>query len=213
MVPGEGEVKLLEWIYQNIPTQTATTTNTTTTLTPNNSNQPQQRPEPPNRKSPTTSIVLVGGDSDLFVEALVVPIMYTPNIYVLLPESRKNNNNKNQQQQQPQYLVIELWETTQTLHQMILSDDTNFTASITTSITDTGSSGISNSCSSNSLSTPTSNIREESTMMNSNTNIKFMKMMNGIRSDLALLLMMNGNNYLRKMRGSSGFQSFIPYLH
>jgi XRN 5'-3' exonuclease N-terminus len=118
-VPGEGEVKLLEWIYNK-----------------------QRRGE---------SVAILGGDSDLVLEALVIPLASTHNVFVLLPDGNKR------------YLSVSLWETTRTLGRYL--------PHITISSV-----------------------------------IK-------VRTDLVLLLILNGNDYLPKLRGSSGFNKlFHTYL-
>jgi 5'-3' exonuclease len=74
-VPGEGEVKLLEWIYSK------------------------------QRKG--GSIAILGGDSDLVLEGLVIPPASTHNVFVLLPDGSKR------------YLSVSLWETTRTLRRLL----------------------------------------------------------------------------------------------
>ena len=118
-VPGEGEVKLLEWIY--------------------------------NKQRKGESIAILGGDSDLVLEALVIPMASTHNVFVLLPDGNKR------------YIAVSLWETTRTLGRYL----------------------------------PHSTISSV---------IK-------VRTDLVLLLILNGNDYLPKLRGSSGFNKlFHTYL-
>lgn len=118
-VPGEGEVKLLEWIYTK-----------------------QRRGE---------SVAILGGDSDLVLEALVIPLASTHNVFVLLPDGNKR------------YLSVSLWETTRTLGRYLPH-------------------------------------------LTTETVIK-------VRTDLVLLLILNGNDYLPKLRGSSGFNKlFHSYL-
>jgi XRN 5'-3' exonuclease N-terminus len=118
-VPGEGEVKLLEWIYNK-----------------------QRRGE---------SVAILGGDSDLVLEALVIPIASTHNVFVLLPDGNKR------------YLSVSLWETTRTLGRYL------------------------------------PHIAISSVVK--------------VRTDLVLLLILNGNDYLPKLRGSSGFNKlFHTYL-
>ena len=75
-VPGEGEIKLLEWIYSK-----------------------------PNRRG--ESIAILGGDSDLVLEGLVIPPASTHNVFILLPEGNKR------------YLSVSLWELTRSLHQRL----------------------------------------------------------------------------------------------
>lgn len=118
-VPGEGEVKLLEWIYSK-----------------------------PRKGG---SIAILGGDSDLVLEGLVIPPASTHNVFVLLPDGNKR------------YLSVSLWETTRKLHKYL----------------------------------------------NHMTAASMMK----VRTDLVLLLILNGNDYLPKLRGSSGFNKlFHSYL-
>lgn len=67
LVPGEGEIKLLEWI--------------------NNYRGHLSR-------NPGQSIALIGGDADLLLEAMVIPPSWTHNVFVLRPEEAMNPNNK-----------------------------------------------------------------------------------------------------------------------
>lgn len=130
--PGEGEVKLLEWLYQQ-----------------------------PNRNG--DSVAILGGDSDLVLEALVIPLACTHNVFVLLPDGRQR------------YLSVSLWETTRRLDQLVQSS--HFVAQ----------------------HRPKGSIS--------------LRDMIRIRTDLVLLLLLNGNDYLPKLRGSSGFQRlFTTYL-
>uniref|UniRef100_A0A7S4EEN9 Xrn1 N-terminal domain-containing protein n=1 Tax=Pseudo-nitzschia australis TaxID=44445 RepID=A0A7S4EEN9_9STRA len=76
LVPGEGEIKLLEWI--------------------NNHRLHLS-------KRPGQSIALVGGDADLLLEAMVIPPSWTHNVFVLRPEessdkppSNSNDSNGNE---------------------------------------------------------------------------------------------------------------------
>lgn len=118
-VPGEGEVKLLEWIYT--------------------------------KKRRGESVAILGGDSDLVLEALVVPVASTHNVFVLLPDGNKR------------YLSVSLWEATRTLGRYL------------------------------------PHVTTESVIK--------------VRTDLVLLLILNGNDYLPKLRGSSGFNKlFHTYL-
>jgi 5'-3' exonuclease len=89
-VPGEGEIKLLEWIFEHGPFYSSTNTTTTT----NNNNKKQQRGQ---------SICFFGGDSDLLLEGLVIPPSFAHNVFVVRQEQTKK------------YLCISLWETTRTL--------------------------------------------------------------------------------------------------
>jgi hypothetical protein len=74
-VPGEGEVKLLDWILQK------------------------------NRRG--DSIAIIGGDSDLVLEGLIIPPSSTHNVFVLLPDGNKR------------YLAVSLWETTRALSKFL----------------------------------------------------------------------------------------------
>ena len=119
-VAGEGEVKLLEWIY----------------------NKKSRKGE---------SIAILGGDSDLVLEGLVIPMASTHNVFVLLPEGNKR------------ILSVSLWEITRSLNRML------------------------------------PHVAVDNVMKT--------------RTDLTLLLIMNGNDYLPKLRGSSGFNKlFHTYL-
>ena len=117
--PGEGEVKILDWIL---------------------------------RKRPQGSLAIMGGDSDLVLEGLVIPpSICTHNVFVLLPDLGKR------------YLVVSLWETTRHLAQLLPQ------------------------------------LKAEDIMR--------------VRTDMVLLLILNGNDYLPKLRGSSGFNRvFKAYI-
>lgn len=97
------------------------------------------------------SIAIMGGDSDLVLEGLVIPPSSSHNVFVLLPDGNKK------------YFSVSLWETTRAL-------------------------------------------------------AKFLPKLNGadmmrVRTDMVLLLILNGNDYLPKLRGSSGFNKvFHTYL-
>lgn len=133
LVPGEGEVKLLEWMYA----------------------KERRRGE---------SVAILGGDSDLILEALVVPVASTHNIFVLLPEGNKR------------FWSVSLWETTRSLFRY--------------------------------LSTPTT-AAALSSQNTSNTPSLTMEFVMPLRTDLVLLLILNGNDYLPKLRGSSGFNKLF----
>jgi hypothetical protein len=66
-VPGEGEIKLLEWV------------NNFRGYLSKNAGQ---------------SIALVGGDADLLLEAMVIPPSWTHNVFVLRPDEVQNNQNR-----------------------------------------------------------------------------------------------------------------------
>jgi XRN 5'-3' exonuclease N-terminus len=121
-VPGEGEVKLLEWMYT----------------------KPRRRGE---------SVAILGGDSDLVLEALVIPVASTHNVVVVLPDGSQR------------CLSVSLWETTRALVRYLPTV----------------------------ITTP--------------------RAMICVRTDLVVLLILNGNDYLPKLRGSSGFNKlFHTYL-
>jgi len=67
LVPGEGEIKLLEWINNYRGNLSA---------------------------RPGQSIALVGGDADLLLEAMVIPPSWTHNVFVLRPEESQQNSKK-----------------------------------------------------------------------------------------------------------------------
>ena len=115
-VPGEGEVKLLEWIYT--------------------------------KRRKDSSIAILGGDSDLVLEGLIIPPTSTHDIFVLLPDGPRK------------YLAVSLWETTRSLQKDYITHITM------------------------------SNVMK-------------------IRTDLVVLFILNGNDYLPKLRGSSGFSKLF----
>jgi hypothetical protein len=137
-VPGEGEVKLLDWLFQA-------------------GNFSQRSNEVKKGKVPVIkrgdSVAIMGGDSDLVLEGLIIPPAITHNVFVILP----SGNTKS--------YAVSLWETTLTLSRFLGSKfDVNDTMKV--------------------------------------------------RTDLVLLLIMNGNDYLPKLRGSSGFNKlFHTYLY
>jgi len=120
--PGEGEIKIIDWIIQ---------------------------------KRPKGTVGIIGGDSDLVLEGLLIPpSICTHNVFVLLPDMNKK------------YQVVSIWETTRHMAQLL-------------------------------------------------PQVEAKDIMHA-RTDLALLLMLNGNDYLPKLRGSSGFdrvfQSYITVV-
>jgi hypothetical protein len=150
-VPGEGEVKLLDWLFQ---------AGKFTTISSKNKGERRWRGRGGGEiggKSPIIkrgdSVAIMGGDSDLVLEGLIIPPSITHNVFVILPSGNSRS------------YAISLWETTLTLR--------SFLSDAKLSIDDT------------------------------------MR----IRTDLVLLLIMNGNDYLPKLRGSSGFNKlFHTYL-
>lgn len=95
------------------------------------------------------SIAILGGDSDLVLESLLIPVASTHNAFVLLQDGAKR------------YLSVSLWETTRALRRIFGIDRI--------------------------------------------ADILY------IRTDLVLLLMLNGNDYLPKLRGSSGFNRLFHW--
>ncbi|KAL7471187.1 hypothetical protein ACHAXS_011494 [Conticribra weissflogii] len=70
-VPGEGEIKLLDWIMRGHESHSSS------------GDQPHIRPG--------ETVAILGGDSDLVLMGLVVPPSLTHNVYIILPgESRKS---------------------------------------------------------------------------------------------------------------------------
>lgn len=133
IAPGEGEVKLLDWLRA--------------------SGSPES-----NVVLPGHSVAILGGDSDLVLEGLIIPPSITHNVFVLLPDDgRRSDGTRNQA------FCVSLWETTRSLARFLPG------------------------------------MTEEDLVQ--------------VRTDLVLLLIMNGNDYLPKLRGSSGFDKlFGSYL-
>jgi XRN 5'-3' exonuclease N-terminus len=104
------------------------------------------------RKRAKGTLAILGGDSDLVLEGLVIPpSICTHNVFVLLPDIGKR------------YLVVSLWETTRHISQLLPQ------------------------------------LRAQDILR--------------IRTDMVLLLILNGNDYLPKLRGSSGFNRvFRTYI-
>lgn len=141
-VPGEGEVKLLEWIYRHVPYY--------------NSNE---------------SIAILGGDSDLVVEALVLPHI---NVFVLLPDGNAR------------YLCVSVWETTLSLSRVLVGGGAASPSSVSSSVPQQ----------------PPSSSAQDSVSQQQQPYRQW-------RTDLVLLLIFNGNDYLPKLRGSSGFHKLF----
>ncbi|KAL9181160.1 hypothetical protein ACHAXT_009965 [Thalassiosira profunda] len=89
-VHGEGEVKLLDWIFYG-------------------HEQPPMSPRKrrTNVKMNNETVAILGGDSDLVLMGLVVPPRITPNIHVILPGTKGKS------------LVVSIWETTRMITRMI----------------------------------------------------------------------------------------------
>ena len=153
--PGEGEVKLLDWVFQlGCSTRSSKTQRT---------RKHQQVVKPGD------SIAIMGGDSDLVLEGLILPPSITHNVFVILPDGNKKSYS------------VSLWETTRALLQFLPNHhyenkNTNET--------------IHNSIANHTI------FSEEDFIMS-------------VRTDLVLLLIMNGNDYLPKLRGSSGFNKLF----
>jgi hypothetical protein len=97
------------------------------------------------------SIAIMGGDSDLVLEGLVIPPSSSHNVFVLLPDGNKR------------YFSVSLWETTRAISKFLPK-------------------------------------LQASDVMR-------------VRTDMVLLLILNGNDYMPKLRGSSGFNKvFHTYL-
>ncbi|KAG7337792.1 XRN 5'-3' exonuclease [Nitzschia inconspicua] len=85
-VPGEGEIKLLEWIH-----------NFRGSLS----------------KNPGQSVALIGGDADLLLEAMVLPPAWTHNVFVLRPDEGNVAKNKDASARRRSYMhCTSLWEMT-----------------------------------------------------------------------------------------------------
>ncbi|KAL7581657.1 hypothetical protein ACA910_022204 [Epithemia clementina (nom. ined.)] len=117
-VPGEGEVKLMEWLY---------------------------RPE--NQICPHDYVVMIGGDSDLVLQGLMVPPVLTRNVDVLMPN-------------QGTYIAFRISEIVESLRREYMP-----------------------------------HLSEQNMMK--------------VRADVVLCFILNGNDYLPKLRGSSGFSSLF----
>jgi hypothetical protein len=94
-VPGEGEVKLLDWLIQ------AGSDEKTIGRVMNKGQLEIER----HRRlvKPGESVAILGGDSDLVLEGLIVPPTITHNVFVILPNTGRTS------------YVVSLWETTLTL--------------------------------------------------------------------------------------------------
>ena len=159
-VPGEGEVKLLDWLWHNnhyhqyaSPSKNNHHHKKRTNF--QNQKQQQQQRSQQNKSviQPGDSVAIMGGDSDLVLEAFIIsPSYITHNVFCILPDGSQKS------------YAISLWEATRTLYQFLQPQ-----------------------------------LQQEDIMR--------------VRTDLVLLLIMNGNDYLPKLRGSSGFHKlFHTYL-
>ena len=155
-VPGEGEVKLLDWLWHNnhyhqyaSPSKNNHQNHKKRTHYHNQ----QQRSQHKSIIQPGDSVAIMGGDSDLVLEAFIIsPSYITHNVFCILPDGSQKS------------YAISLWEATRTLYQFLQPQ-----------------------------------LQQKDIMR--------------VRTDLVLLLIMNGNDYLPKLRGSSGFHKlFHTYL-
>jgi len=143
-IPGEGEVKLLDWLFHS----STLFSNINTPPKSNSKNKTNRRP----------SIAILGGDSDLVLEALVLPPKLVHDVFVILPHENRRS------------IVVSLWETTRYLISF--------------------------------LNNPSSAPKSRNVDLN-------LKHITSLRTDLVLLFILNGNDYLSKIRGSSGFQKLL----
>jgi hypothetical protein len=93
-VPGEGEVKLLDWLIQ-----AGSDERIGRVMKMGNLEMESHR----RLVKPGESVAILGGDSDLVLEGLVIPPTITHNVFVILPSTGKTS------------YVVSLWETTLTL--------------------------------------------------------------------------------------------------
>lgn len=85
--PGEGEIKLLDWINLHAPTSVY--------------------PDATGDILPGDSIAILGGDSDLVLEGLVLPAQITHNVFIIIPEKTQK------------HFCVSLWEVTRNLAQFL----------------------------------------------------------------------------------------------
>lgn len=90
-VPGEGEIKLMDWLWEHGP------------FSPNTAVCPRRKPKERNE-----SVCFLGDDSDLLLEGMVIPPSYGHNIFVL-------------RQQRQNHFCISLWEFTRTIAESLPS--------------------------------------------------------------------------------------------
>jgi len=81
--PGEGEIKLLDWINLHAPTSVY--------------------PDATGDILPGDLIAILGGDSDLVLEGLVLPAQITHNVFIIIPEKTQR------------HFCVSLWEVTRNL--------------------------------------------------------------------------------------------------
>lgn len=97
-VPGEGEIKLLDWVMRGQEHST-----------PSSSQQQHKR-----MVHEGDSVAIIGGDSDLVLMGLVVPPSVTHNIHIILPREGKRNS----------FYRVSIWETTKMLTRLLKGDAT-----------------------------------------------------------------------------------------
>ncbi len=97
-VPGEGEVKLLDWLIQ-----AGSEERVVRVMKPNGELENERITNKSKIVKPGESVAILGGDSDLVLEGLVIPPTITHNVFVILPAGGTTS------------YVISLWETTLTL--------------------------------------------------------------------------------------------------
>jgi len=102
-VPGEGEVKLLDWLIQ--AGNDERTIDIGRVMNKQKGNKGGQLEIERHRRlvKPGESVAILGGDSDLVLEGLIIPPTITHNVFVILPSTGKTS------------YVVSLWETTLTL--------------------------------------------------------------------------------------------------
>jgi len=100
-VPGEGEIKLMDWVWEHGPFSP----NASASSSYNNSNNKNKKRKPKDRHE---SICFLGDDSDLLLEGMVIPPSFAHNVFVV-------------RQQRQNTFCISLWETTRTLAQSLPS--------------------------------------------------------------------------------------------
>jgi hypothetical protein len=225
LVPGEGEVKLLDWIvqyqskalhlqrsWQNLRSPSSSVSllaseardfsTPKTSSSSKHHNHHHHRTKPSRTAASTTttkpacplleeSYAILGGDSDLVLEGLVIQ---ATNVFVLLHDGKHR------------FLSVSLWETTRTLHSL-LEKSNNSGRNTAPPPAEPPSISKSNS-------TPRSNLTNLSTTTTGASTATsllhpWQDTLIRVRTDLVLLLILNGNDYLPRIRGSSGFNKLF----
>lgn len=214
LVPGEGEVKLLDWIvqYQSKAVlrhennwNVMRSPNKSSTSSHNHHHHHHHRPKSSTSTSsssstPSTntcplmeeSYAILGGDSDLVLEGLVIQ---ATNVFVLLPDGKQR------------YLSVSLWETTRTLHSIMEKSNASGGRHKNAALLAPPSQGTGNA-STTSPTTATTDAVSPSVADTSPLH-PWQESLLRIRTDLVLLLILNGNDYLPRIRGSSGFNKLF----